>query len=80
MHKFDVYAYGLPKVTDDGQSILPAPHRTQQFNDLQEAKEFAEALKNDFERIAVIQTVDGDQTLLERFSDGERFETLERAT
>lgn len=69
--RFDVYLYDLPKVGDDGKSIPTDPAQTNEFQELAEARRFAAERKNDFDRVVVIQTSGEEQSLVERYRDGE---------
>lgn len=72
MEQFDVFTYEIPKISDEGKSIPTLPPKTQQFEKLTEAQQYALQYKDKFDRVAVIHTVDSNQTLVERYIDGER--------
>ena len=69
--RFDVYLYDLPKVGEDGKSIPTDPAETREFTELAEAQKFTAEHKADFDRIVLIQTSGEEQSLVERFHDGE---------
>ena len=77
--KYDVYMHNLPKVSEDGKESIPVqPNRTQEFADLEEAKKFAAEHKDQFDRVIVMQTEDGKQKLVERYTDGQHIEPTEK--
>ena len=69
--RFDVYLYDLPKVGEDGKSISTDPAETREFTELAEAQKFTAERKADFDRIVLIRTSGEEQSLVERFRDGE---------
>lgn len=71
VQRFEVYCYDLPKVGEDGKSIPTDPAETREFAGLEEARKFAVERKGDFDRIVLMQTSGEDQTLVERFRDGD---------
>lgn len=70
MERFEVYLYDLPQVKD-GASIPTKPSMARAFGNGSDAHDYAAAQKDDFDRIVVIRTLDEEQTLVERFRDGE---------
>ena len=77
MAGFDVYLYNIPKVTEDGKQVVPVPgNETRNFEDSEEAKKFASAHREKFDRVVVMQKTDDGQKVVERYVDG-RFERPE---
>lgn len=82
---YEVYAYDLPKLTEDGKSALPTqPASTERFPSLEAAQEHVRALASKFERVQLLRvTKSGDKTepkLVSRVADGieERAEDIVR--
>ena len=71
MERYDVYLHNVPKVSEDGKVVPIAPHRTQEFSQLEEARKSAAEHKDEFDRVVVIRTVDDKQKMVERYMDGE---------
>jgi hypothetical protein len=63
--------YNIPRVSEDQKVIPTDPHRTQEFSELEKAKEFAADHKSQFDRIVVMQVTESEQQLVERYTDGE---------
>ncbi len=75
MERFDVYLHDVPKVSDDGRKSLPIqPHRTEEFSDLEAARQHAAEHKDAFDRVVVIRTADDKQKMVMRYMDGEEIE------
>lgn len=70
MDRYDVYLHNVPKVSDDGKVIPIAPHRTEQFEQLEAAQKLAAEQKDAFERVVLIHQADKPK-LVERYIDGE---------
>ena len=73
--EYSVYLHDVPKVSEDGKKSLPIqPHRTEEFSDLEAARQLAVDHKDKFDRAVVIRTVDDKQKMVTRFMDGEEIE------
>jgi hypothetical protein len=73
---YSVYAYNVPKVSDDGLRALPvAPRETEAFGDLETARAFARERAGSFDRVVLIEAAAETQKMVERYVDG----GLERA-
>ena len=68
---YNVYMHNVPKVSEDGKVIPIAPHRMQEFSELEEAQKFAEQHKDDFERVTLMRLSEDKKRLIERYIDGE---------
>lgn len=67
---FEIYLYDIPKVTDDGKEVVPTKEsESKSFDDLESALVFAREAKEKFDRVVVINSADGEQTLQEKFAD-----------
>jgi hypothetical protein len=78
MDKYDVYLYVIPKLTPDQKGVLPAPPaKTQGFETLDQARNFAGQHKSEYDRVLLMKTDDKGQALVERFIDGQ-LETREQ--
>jgi hypothetical protein len=82
---YEVYAYDLPKLTEDGESALPTkPVSTERFPSLEAAQTHARAIGSNFERVQLLRvTKTGDKTepkLVSRLVNGteERAEDIVR--
>lgn len=76
---YEVFLYNVPKVSDDGEKAIPVPpSKTDQFDDLDAAKEFAAENKDEFDRVVVMSVADEKQERVERYIDG-KHETREEA-
>lgn len=77
MAGFEVYLYNVPKVSEDGKQAIPgAEHQSKKFEQVEEAKKFAGAQKDAFDRVVLIQAKDDGPQLIERYTDGQ-FERAE---
>ncbi len=75
MEQYDVYLHDIPKVSEDGKKSLPIkPHRTDQFSDLEAARNHAAEHQDEFDRVTVIRSVDDKQKMVLRYMDGEEIE------
>ncbi len=70
MERYDVYLHNVP-VVKDGKSVPIDPHRTRECSDLEEARTFAADHSDEFDRVVVMRTADGEQKMIERYIDGE---------
>jgi len=70
---YEVFLYNVPKVTEDGEKVIPVPPcKTERFDDLEAAKKLAAASKDEFDRAVVMSLTDEKQALVERYIDGSR--------
>lgn len=71
MERYDVYMHNVPKVSEDGQKVIPIEgHQKKDFTALEEAQKCAADNKDKFERVVLIRTVEEKQRLIERYIDG----------
>ena len=71
MESYIVYLYDLPKVSEDQKSVIPTQEsRTQEFTSPVEAKAFAASNAAKFGRVILMRSADGEQKVLERYTDG----------
>ena len=76
---YEVFLYNVPKVTEDGEKVIPVPPcKTERFEDLDAAKKLAADSKDEFDRAVVMSVTDEKQELVERYVDGSR-EVREKA-
>ncbi len=69
---YEVFLYNVPKVSEDGEKAIPVPaSKTEEFDDLDAAKEFAAENKAEFDRVVVMSEADGKQERVERYIDGQ---------
>jgi hypothetical protein len=74
MAGFEVYAYNIPQVSEDGKQAIPVPDgRSSRFEGMDEARRFAEDLSGEFDRVVLMEAGDEGRKLVERYTDG-RFE------
>lgn len=71
METYTVYMNNVPKVSEDGKPIPIAPHRSQEFSELEEAQSFAAQHKDDFERVTLMRLSEDKKRMIERYMDGE---------
>ncbi|HSL85005.1 MAG TPA: hypothetical protein VLF66_19680 [Thermoanaerobaculia bacterium] len=68
---YDVFLYNVPKVTEDGEKVIPVPPcKTERFDDLDAAKKLAADSKDEFDRAVVMSVTDEKQQMVERYMDG----------
>ena len=70
MERYEVFLHNVP-VVKDGKSVPIEPYRTQELSELEEARKFAAAHKDEYDRVVVMRTVDEKQRMMERYIDGE---------
>ncbi|MEM7584484.1 MAG: hypothetical protein AAF560_13935 [Acidobacteriota bacterium] len=71
MAGYSVYLHDIPKVGDDGKPLPIKPNQSQDFEDLEAAKNYAGEHKDQFERISVMHDTDDGTKMVERYIDGE---------
>lgn len=70
---YEVFLYNVPKVTEDGEKVIPIPPcKTERFDDLDAAKKLAADSKDEFDRAVVMSVTEEKQELVERYVDGSR--------
>lgn len=70
---YEVFLYNVPKVTEDGEKVIPVPPcKTERFDDEEAAKKLAADSKDEFDRAVVMSVTDEKQALVERYVDGSR--------
>ncbi|MEM8529457.1 MAG: hypothetical protein AAGF95_01355 [Chloroflexota bacterium] len=68
---YAVYLYNIPQVSEDGTQALPVPEsQTQTFENVDQAKMFAQEQKLTFDRVVLMQEEE-EQRLVERYVDGQ---------
>ncbi len=78
MERYDVYLHDVPKVSEDGKKSLPIkPHRGAEFSELEAARKHAAEHKDEFDRVVVMRTMEGEQKMMMRFMDGEEIEVAQ---
>ncbi len=70
MEQYDVFLHNVPKV-EDGKAVPIEPHQALEFSQLDEAEKCAAEHKGTYDRVVVMRTADGRQTMLGRYIDGE---------
>jgi hypothetical protein len=69
---YEVYLYNIPKVSEDGKQAIPVPgNQTKEFDNLDDARKFAEEQKDKFDRVVLLQKDDEGQKMVERYVDGQ---------
>ena len=68
---YKVYLYNIPNVSEDGKQAIPVPDsQVKEFDGVDDAKIFAAGLKNNFDRVVLIQEDAEGQKMVVRYADG----------
>jgi hypothetical protein len=72
MAKFNVHLFAIPRVSDDGKSVVPTPDfKVQSFDALEPAQKFAAENKSKWDRVVLMSVDDSGTALVERYRDGD---------
>ncbi len=69
--QYNVVAYNIPKLSEDGKSALPvAPCSVCDSSEIEQAQGHAREISSRFDRVVLIEQGDNGPKLLERYRDG----------
>jgi hypothetical protein len=69
---YKVYLYNIPKISEDGKQVIPAPAtQAKEFDSVGNAEMFAAEHKHSFDRVVLMKEDAEGQTMVLRYVDSQ---------